>query len=143
MVPIKTTYEKPQGGFLALEELARVGTIGVELYEGDAAVLRELMQAIEARATVTPGGSSRPASSCATIEVSVGGARERELRDERGLATLGGGSTSVTSLMASRLRRPDAARRRATESAPRTGRSEPSRPTSPIATTDASDSASS
>ena len=34
-----------------LEELARVGTIAVELYEGDAAVLRELMQAIEARAT--------------------------------------------------------------------------------------------
>ena len=33
-----------------LEELARVGTISVELYEGDA-VLRELMQAIEARAT--------------------------------------------------------------------------------------------
>jgi hypothetical protein len=34
-----------------LEELARVGTIAVELYEGDDAVLRELMQAIEARAT--------------------------------------------------------------------------------------------
>jgi len=34
-----------------LDELARVGTIAVELYEGDAAVLRELMQAIEARAT--------------------------------------------------------------------------------------------
>jgi hypothetical protein len=34
-----------------LEELARVGTISVELYEGDDAVLRELMQAIEARAT--------------------------------------------------------------------------------------------
>ena len=34
-----------------LEELARVGTIAVELYEGDNAVLRELMQAIEARAT--------------------------------------------------------------------------------------------
>ena len=34
-----------------LEELARVGTVSVELYEGDASVLRELMQAIEARAT--------------------------------------------------------------------------------------------
>ena len=34
-----------------LDELARVGTIAVELYEGDDAVLRELMQAIEARAT--------------------------------------------------------------------------------------------
>ena len=34
-----------------LQELARVGTIAVELYEGDDAVLRELMQAIEARAT--------------------------------------------------------------------------------------------
>ena len=34
-----------------LDELARVGTISVELYEGDEAVLRELMQAIEARAT--------------------------------------------------------------------------------------------
>ena len=33
-----------------LEELARVGTIAVELYEGDEAVLRELIQAIEARA---------------------------------------------------------------------------------------------
>ena len=34
-----------------LDELARVGTVSVELYEGDASVLRELMQAIEARAT--------------------------------------------------------------------------------------------
>jgi hypothetical protein len=34
-----------------LDELARVGTVAVELYEGDNAVLRELMQAIQARAT--------------------------------------------------------------------------------------------
>ena len=35
-----------------LEELARVGMTAVELYEGDATTLRELMQAIEARAAV-------------------------------------------------------------------------------------------
>ena len=34
------------------EELARVGMVVVELYDGDAATLRELMQAIEARAVV-------------------------------------------------------------------------------------------
>ena len=34
-----------------LEELARVGMTAVELYEGDHPTLRELMQAIEARAT--------------------------------------------------------------------------------------------
>jgi hypothetical protein len=34
-----------------LDELARVGTIAVELYEADDAVLRELMDAIETRAT--------------------------------------------------------------------------------------------
>ena len=34
-----------------LEELARVGMTAVELYEGDQATLRELMQVIEARAT--------------------------------------------------------------------------------------------
>ena len=35
-----------------LEELARVGMVALGLYEGDAATLRELMQAIEARALV-------------------------------------------------------------------------------------------
>lgn len=35
-----------------LDELARVGTTAVELYESDAATLGELMQAIEARAVV-------------------------------------------------------------------------------------------
>lgn len=34
-----------------LDELARVATIAVELYEGDDAVLSELLQAIETRAT--------------------------------------------------------------------------------------------
>ena len=34
-----------------LDELARVGTVAVELYEADDAVLRELMDAIESRAT--------------------------------------------------------------------------------------------
>jgi hypothetical protein len=41
-----------------LEELARVGTIAVELCEGDAAVLRELLQAIEARAIDDPGAAT-------------------------------------------------------------------------------------
>lgn len=35
-----------------LDELARVGMIAAELYEGDAETRRELMQAIEARAVV-------------------------------------------------------------------------------------------
>jgi len=35
-----------------LEELARVGMMSVELYERDGATLREIMQAIEARAAV-------------------------------------------------------------------------------------------
>lgn len=34
------------------DELARVGMMAVELYEGDGATLREIMQAIEARAAV-------------------------------------------------------------------------------------------
>ena len=34
------------------DELARVGMVAVELYEDDAVILRELMQAIEARAAV-------------------------------------------------------------------------------------------